>query len=47
MLSILDENIAYINNYEYVGLTKEQSTINRERIVIPLERIKNRILKRL
>ena len=47
ILSILDENIAYIHNYEYIGLTKEQSTKNRERIVVPLERIKEKILKEL
>ena len=47
ILLILDENITYINNYEYLGLTKEESTRNKERIVVPLEKIKNSILKTL
>lgn len=47
VLSILHENIVYINNYQYVGLSKEQSTKNRERIVVPLKKIYDRILKAL
>ncbi len=45
ILIILNENIRYINNYPYLGLSKEQSTKNRERIVVPLENIKERIHK--
>lgn len=45
IISVLNENITFLKNYIYSGLSEIQSKINKENILAPLEKIKVKINK--
>ncbi len=44
MLKVVDENIIFMDNYEYEGLTQEQAITNKQEILVPLFEFRKRIL---
>lgn len=43
LLEIINENIKFLNNYKYQGLSEAQIKINKDRIFIPLKELKQKI----
>ncbi len=43
IISVINENISFLKNYSYPGLSKVQSKINKENILVPLQEIKVRV----
>lgn len=44
VLKVVNENITFIDDYKYEGLTKEQSISNKQEILEPLFKLRTRIL---
>lgn len=47
IIAVINENIIFLKSYNYTGLSHEQSKINKENIIVPLEKIKATILNYL
>lgn len=45
LLKTIDENINFLNRYEYKGLSIENANTNRQEILIPLFELKKKIMK--
>ena len=44
VLKVVNENITFIDDYKYEGLTKEQAISNKQKILEPLFKLRTRIL---
>ncbi|MCF6298121.1 MAG: hypothetical protein L3J08_09110 [Flavobacteriaceae bacterium] len=47
IITVINENITFLKNYTYQGLSEEQSKINKKNIIEPLEKIKVRAQNKL
>lgn len=45
MLKVIDENITFIDDYKYAGLSQEQAISNKQEILEPLFSIRKRLIK--
>jgi hypothetical protein len=47
LLKVINENIDYLNKYDYVGLSKEITINNKYQLLIPIFDLRNKILKEI
>jgi hypothetical protein len=47
LLQVINENIDYLNKYDYVGLSKETTINNKYQILIPIFELRNKLLKEI
>ncbi|WP_396590203.1 nucleotidyl transferase AbiEii/AbiGii toxin family protein [Allomuricauda sp. R78024] len=43
ILNTINKNISYLNNYKYIGLTEEQAISNKQEILIPLFKLREKL----